>query len=143
MKPYKIKEVDEDLVKDFIQRAAETHMRSTRSVERVKEDIRVGKLGEIAYKDYRRDSINEVDWKDIVQLDGIDFTYSDGRGIQVKTLNSDSQWCTFYDWKWDVIVVMRMIGDTIHLIGEFNKEQIQGISRKSNWKGWYFDPKNC
>lgn len=143
MKPYKIKEVDENLVKDFIQRSANTHMRGSRSIEQVKQDIRIGKLGEIAYKNHCEDSINGVDWKGLVQMDGLDFTHEDGRGIQVKTLNKDTLWCTFYDWRWDVLVVMRMIGEEIHLIGEFDKEYLKGIARKSNWKGWYFDPLNC
>jgi hypothetical protein len=143
MKPYKITNEDENIVEDFIKRSAHSHMRGSRSTEQVGLDIRVGKLGEIAYKDHCKDSINEIDWKGIVQLDGLDFTHTDGRGIQVKTLNRDTQWCTFYDWKWDVITVMRMIGDEIHLIGEYKKEHIKEIARKSNWKGWYFDPKNC
>ena len=143
MKPYKITQEDENSIEDFIERSANSHMKYTRSIEQVKDDIRVGKSGEIAYKDYCGDSINEVDWKGLVQMDGLDFTHEDGRGIQVKTLNEDTKWCTFYDWKWDVIVAMRMIGGEIHLIGEFDKEYLKGIARKSNWKGWYFDPLNC
>jgi hypothetical protein len=140
MKPYKIKVIDEVLVEDFIQRSAETHMRGSRSLDEVKEDIRVGKLGEIAYKDYCGESINEVDWKGVVQMDGLDFTHEDGRGIQVKTLREDTKWCTFYDWKWDSLVVLRMIGNEIHLLGEFDKEYLKRTARESKWKGWYFYP---
>ncbi len=143
MKTYKITQEDEDLIEDFIKRSAHSHMHYSRTLEQVKEDIRVGKLGEIAYKDYCGDSINGVDWKGLVQMDGLDFTHEDGRGIQVKTLNKDTTWCTFYDWKWDVIVVMRIVGGEIHLLGEFDKEYVKGIARKSNWKGWYFDPLKC
>jgi hypothetical protein len=143
MEPYKITKEDKNLIEDFIERSANSHIKYTRSTEQVKADIKVGKLGEIAYKNHYKDSINGVDWKGLVQMDGIDFTHIDGRGIQVKTLNRDTQWCTFYDWKWDVIAVMRIIGSEIHLIGEYNKEQIKKIARESNWKGWYFDPKNC
>lgn len=142
MKPYKVKEKDEDLVEDFIRRAAETHMRGSRTLEEVKDDIRVGKLGEIAYKDYCGDSINEVDWKGLVQLDGLDFTHEDGRGIQVKTLREDTKWCTFYDWKWDILVSLRIVGNEIHLLGEFDKEYLQRVAKSSKWKGWYFYPEN-
>ena len=143
MKPYKITQEDKNLVEDFIERSANSHMHYSRTLEQVKDDIRVGKLGEIAYKNHCKDSINGVDWKGLVQMDGLDFTHEDGRGIQVKTLNKDTTWCTFYDWKWDVLIVMRIIGDEIHLLGEFDKEYLKGIARKSNWKGWYFDPLNC
>jgi hypothetical protein len=140
MKPYKITEVDEDLVDDFIDRSAKDHRSNNRTLDEVKEDIRIGKLGEIAYKQYCGNSINEIDWKGIVQMDGLDFTHEDGRGIQVKTMREDTKWCTFYNWKWDVLVVMRMIGNSIHLIGEFDKEYIKANARKSNWNGWYINP---
>lgn len=142
MKPYKITEADEDLVDDFIIRSAKDHRSNNRTIEEVSSDIRIGKLGEIAYKQYCGNSINGIDWKGIVQTDGLDFKHVDGRGIQVKTLREETKWCTFYDWKWDVLVVMRMIGNTIHLIGEFEKEYVKTVARKSNWNGWYINPEN-
>lgn len=142
MKPYKITEVDEDLVDDFINRSAKDHRSNKRTLDEVKEDIRIGKLGEIAYKQYCGNSINEVDWKGVVQMDGLDFTHEDGRGIQVKTLREDTKWCTFYNWKWDVLVIMRMVGNSIHLLGEFDREYIKSNARKSNWSGWYINPEN-
>lgn len=140
---YNITEEDEDIVKDFIERSANNHIRYTRSIERVKEDIRVGKLGEIAYKRYCGDEISEIDWTGKPQGDGLDFKRKDGIGIQVKTINVDAKWCTFSDWKWDILVIYKMIGNEILLIGEFDREYIKGIARKSNWKGWYIDPTNC
>lgn len=140
---YNITEEDEDIVEDFIERSMSNHIRSTRSEAQVKEDIRVGKLGEIAYKHYCGDDISEIDWEDRVQGDGLDFKRKDGTGIQVKTLNSDTKWCTFYDWKWDILVVFRLVGDTIELIGEFDRSYVKGIARESNWKGWYIDPEKC
>jgi hypothetical protein len=143
MKPYKVTEVDEDLVDDFIQRAANNHRAEGRDINKIEDNIRTGKLGEIAYKSYCGDSINEVDWSGVVQMDGLDFKRTDGTGIQVKTLNADTTWCSFPNWKWDVLVVMRLVGNEVHLLGEFEREYIKGIARKSNWSGWYFNPENC
>lgn len=140
MKPYEITQKDEDLVEDFIIRSAHAHMNGSRSLEQVKEDIRVGKLGEIAYKNYCGDSINEIDWKGHVQFDGLDFKHQNGKGIQVKTLNQNTTWCTFNDWQWDILVALRLIGNKIHLIGEYDKAYVTGIAKKSKWKGWYFYP---
>ena len=140
MKPYKITEDDEAIVDDFIQRSAKDHMQRTRTFAELKEDIRIGKLGEIAYKDYCGESINEVDWKGVVQTDGLDFKHEDGRGIQVKTLNTNTKWCAFPDWKWDVLVVLRENNGSIHMIGEFEKEYVKTKAKKSNWSGWYIDP---
>ena len=73
-------------------------------------------------------------------MDGLDFTSSDGKGIQVKTIGPNVQWVTFYNWKWDRIAVLRIFNDTITLIGEWDKEDIKRISRKSKRSGWYFNP---
>jgi hypothetical protein len=39
--------------------------------------------------------------------------------------------------------VLKMKGDLIELIGEFDLEFLKGIAKKSNFKGWYIDPYNC
>ena len=142
MVKYKIKEEDEDLVEEFINRSLNDHMRFTRDESTLKNHIRIGKLGEIAYKAYAGDSISEIDWKPIPQS-GPDFRSIDGTGIQVKTITEDSKWCTFYNWNFDTLAVLRMNGDLIELVGEFDLEFLKGIAKKSNFKGWYIDPVKC
>jgi hypothetical protein len=140
---YTITNEDEDLVEDFIQRAYQYHIRSKRSEDEVKEDIRIGKLGEIAYKAYVGNDANEIDWSGIPQGTGEDFVHLERGKIQVKTLREDSKWCTFYNWNFDELVVFRIVRDQVLLIGEFSKENLKNDARKSNWSGWYIDPENC
>lgn len=142
MVKYKIKEEDEDLVEEFINRSLNDHMRFTRDESTLKNNIRIGKLGEIAYKAYAGDNISEIDWKPIPQP-GPDFRSIEGTGIQVKTIAEDARWCSFYNWNFDTLVVLRMKGDLIELIGEFDLEFLKGIAKKSNFKGWYIDPVKC
>jgi hypothetical protein len=140
---YQLTQTDKDTIEDFVTRSTTDHLSYGRTYDKIAEDIRVGKSGEVAYKNYCGSDISEIDWSGRVQTDGLDFKHQDGRGIQVKTLREDSKWCSFSDWKWDVLVVMREIGGEIHLIEEFEREYLQTRARKSNWKGWYFDPLNC
>ncbi len=140
---YQLTPTDTNTLNEFVERATRDHMSYGRTYDKIAEDIRVGKAGEIAYKHYCGSDISEIDWSGRVQTDGLDFRHQDGRGIQVKTLREDSKWCSFSDWKWDVLVVMREIGTEIHLIGEFDRPYLESKARPSNWKGWYFDPTNC
>lgn len=139
---YKIKKEDLDLCTSFANRTASNHMRGERSHNQVVKDIIVGKLGEIAYKNYKGNAINDIDWSGVVQYDGLDFKSKEGKGIQVKTLNVDAKWATFNDWKWDLLVIQRLEGRAIKLIGEYEKDSIRSVARPSNWKGWYFNPKD-
>lgn len=140
---YQLTQTDINTLNEFIERSTRDHLSYGRTYDQIAEDIRVGKAGEIAYKHYCGSVISEIDWSGRVQTDGLDFRHQDGRGIQVKTLREDSKWCSFSDWKWDVLVVMREVGKEIHLIGEFDRPYLESVAKRSNWKGWYFDPTNC
>lgn len=142
MYKYKITDTDLDLVEDFIERAAKDHIRRRRSEDEVKEDIRIGKLGEIAYWNYANPHCGPIDWSGICQGEGADFTHDDGTKVQVKTIREDSKWASFYNWNFDRLVIFRENGDEIELLKDLELEEVKSIARKSNWKGWYIDP-NC
>jgi hypothetical protein len=140
MYKYKYTEQDEDLVEDFIERAIQSHMRERRSVSELKEDIRIGKLGEIAYWNYANPDCGEIDWSGRPQDQGADFTHTDGTKIQVKTIRSDAKWASFYNWNFDRLVVFKEDNGILTLLKDLEVEEVRSISRKSNWKGWYIDP---
>lgn len=142
---YKVTEEDILLVEDFIQRAANNHFAFSRDYQEITENIRIGKLGEIAYKAYAGDEVGGVDWSGIPQGTSPDFFRKDGRGIQVKTLNHDTRWCSFYNWDFDELAVLRINSrvNEIRLIGVFERQFIKSIASKSKWRGWYIDPEKC
>ncbi len=137
---YLITSEDELLVSDFIERSAINHVRNNRTLDQVKEDIRIGKLGEIAYKHWYRDLISPIDWSGIPQGTSPDFRDTDGKGIQVKTMRSNTKWCSFYNWDFDRLAALRFVDGEIHLIKEFQRDQLKSIAKSSKWSGWYFYP---
>jgi hypothetical protein len=140
---YQLTKNDVLTIEEFVTRSTTDHRSYGRLYDKISQDIRVGKAGEIAYKNFHGSDISEIDWSGRVQTNGIDFTHQDGRGIQIKTIRADSKWCSFTDWQWDTLAVIREIGDQFHLIGEFDKAHLEKRAKPSNWHGWYFNPLNC
>lgn len=138
----KYTETKEDRLKieEFIRLSAKNHRPNGRSIDQIKDDIRIGKLGEIAYKSWMGDLINDVDWSSVNQGTGEDFVNSKGKKIQVKTIRHDTKWCSFYNWNFDYLVCLRQIGSEIHFVSSLSKPQLKSKAIKSNWEGWYFYP---
>jgi len=137
---YTITQEDEFIVSDFIERSLNQHIHKNRSEYQVREDLRIGKLGEIAYKHWHGDSISGIDWSGIPQGTSPDFRDNEGKGIQIKTMRSDTKWCSFYNWNFDQLVALRIVGNEIHLVSELSIYSLKTIAKSSKWSGWYFYP---
>lgn len=140
MYKYKYTESDEDLIEDFIERSVSTHIRDKRSIEDLREDIRIGKLGEIAYSHYAGPECGEIDWSGRPQDQGADFTHIDGTKIQVKTIRSNANWASFYNWNFDRLVVFKEESGVLTLLKDLDIDEVKTVCKKSNWTGWYIDP---
>jgi hypothetical protein len=140
MYKYQYTEEDENLVEDFINRSIKDHIRERRSESEVREDIRIGKLGEIAYSHYAGPECGSVDWSGRPQDKAPDFIHTDGTRIQVKTIRSDANWASFYNWNFDRLVVFKENGGILTLLKDLDLDEVKSIARKSNWTGWYIDP---
>jgi len=140
MYKYQYTEHDENLVDEFIERSLKDHIRERRSESEAREDIRIGKLGELAYFYYAKPDCGEVDWSGRPQGQGADFTHDDGTRIQVKTIRPEAKWASFYNWNFDRLVVFREDRGELTLLKDLDAEEVKSIARKSNWTGWYIDP---
>ncbi len=141
---YRPTEEDWQLAREFCERTMNDHIRGTRSLFELKENIILGKLGEIAYKKYWEEEVTEVDWSGTPQGKEPDFLKSEGPSqikVQIKTIEGNSKWATFYNWNFDILVLFRMKNGILHYIDTYTYPVLKERARQSNYnKGWYFDP---
>jgi hypothetical protein len=127
---------------NFAESFAEDHMRNGRDEKTLISNIAVGKLGEIAYKNYYGDAVSEVDWSGIPQGKEPDFINKKfSTKIQIKTLNEDTKWCSFGSWNFDILVVFRMVKGEVHYINTYTNPILREKAKSSKFNnGWYFYP---
>lgn len=127
---YQIKQKDIDEAKTFAE------SQKSKSISNADIDYYfLGKLGEIAYRNWHGSSVKYSNTNKVT-----DFTRSDGIRLAVTTVNKDTKWAVFNDWEFDVLVVLRKIEDRIFCINEVSKDQLKKIAKPSRWRGWFFNP---
>jgi hypothetical protein len=144
---FRYRPTDEDwkIARDFCERTINDHIRGKRSLFELRENIILGKLGEIAYKKYWEDDVNDVDLSGIPQGKEPDFLKKEEGTrdikVQIKTIEGTSKWVTFSNWNFDLLVVFQMKNGILHYIDTYTNPVLKEKARESNYsKGWYFDP---
>jgi len=141
---YRPSEEDWQTSREFANKTMNDHIRGKRSESELKSNIILGKLGEIAYKNYWEDEVTDVDWTGIPQGKEPDFLKTVGNSklkVQVKTIEGTTKWATFSNWNFDILVLFQMKNGILHYIETYTYPMLKEKARESNFtKGWYFDP---
>jgi hypothetical protein len=144
---YRYYPTQEDIQKatSFAEKFISDHIRGTRSVEVMKRDMVIGKLGEIAYRRYWGDSVSEVEWSGIPQGSQPDFIRNSESDqpirVEIKTIEKETKWCTFGNWNFEELVLFRLEDGVIHWINTYTYPILKEKAKLSNFgKKWYFDP---
>ncbi len=130
----------------FAKKYINDHIRGTRSIEVMKRDIVMGKLGEIAYKKYWGDSVSEIELSGTPQGSQPDFIRKDSNSyqsirVEVKTIESETKWCTFGNWNFEELVLFRLEDGVLHWVNTYTRPILKEKAKPSNFsKKWYFDP---
>jgi hypothetical protein len=132
---------DFELAQNFANESYQNHRNHNRSIDQIKGDIILGKLGEMAYESIMKGSVSGIDLTPKKEADpGWDLVGDDGSKIQVKTLRQDVKWVTFYNWNWDILVIMRQIDNMeFCLVRTLKKDEVKKIARPSKFRGFYFE----
>jgi hypothetical protein len=131
---------DYEKAKEFAIVSAKNHRSNGRNENEIISNIIIGKLGEIAYKNWMGSSVNDPKLEPTIEPDdGWDFVKSDGTRVQVKVIGENAKWVSFTNWYWDELVVIRYRQNYLQLEHIKSKSQIHGISKKSSFKGFYYE----
>jgi hypothetical protein len=143
MKPgitYQPTREDYDRVKEFAIGTVKYHMKRKRTHDEIVSDIIVGKLGEVAYKNWMGDGVSEIDLEIRPEADpGWDFVKTDGTRVQIKTLRQGINWVSFNNWYWDELVAIRYNVNYFELEHIKTRSEINGIARPSKFRGFYYE----
>jgi hypothetical protein len=144
MKSYKISKDDEVLAEQFVEKAWKNHDAHGRSEHQIKYNIRIGKLGEIAFQKMFP-SVTEINWDGNKYDPGYDFILGADK-IDVKTLDNVGKDKVYYNagyMRCDYYAVVRdnPISKVAVYIGRVHHNVVKKVGYKVG-NASYFDVKH-